>query len=95
MEECAVTERSVKIQSRVGLHARPAALFVQTAAKAPMEVTVAKAGGAPVNAKSILAVLGLDARHGEEVVLSADGAGADELLDSLEKLLSASEPEES
>ncbi|GAA4235952.1 hypothetical protein GCM10022254_44410 [Actinomadura meridiana] len=95
MEECAVTERSVKIQSRVGLHARPAALFVQTAAKAPMDVTVAKAGGAPVNAKSILAVLGLDARHGEEVVLSADGAGADELLDDLEKLLSASELEES
>ncbi|WP_344899604.1 HPr family phosphocarrier protein [Actinomadura meridiana] len=90
-----MTERSVKIQSRVGLHARPAALFVQTAAKAPMDVTVAKAGGAPVNAKSILAVLGLDARHGEEVVLSADGAGADELLDDLEKLLSASELEES
>ncbi|TDD36528.1 HPr family phosphocarrier protein [Actinomadura sp. KC06] len=90
-----MTERNVKIQSRVGLHARPAALFVQTAAKAPMDVTVGKPGGAPVNAKSILAVLGLDARHGEEVVLSAEGAGADELLDELEKLLSDPEPEES
>ncbi|WUI00670.1 HPr family phosphocarrier protein [Spirillospora sp. NBC_00431] len=88
-----MTERNVKIQSRVGLHARPAALFVQTAAKAPMDVTVSKPGGAPVNAKSILAVLGLDARHGEEVVLSAEGAGADELLDDLEKLLSTPEPE--
>jgi phosphocarrier protein len=87
-----VTERNVKIESRVGLHARPAALFVQTAAKAPMEVTVAKRGGDPVNAKSILAVLGLDARHGEEVVLAADGDGADELLDSLEELLSTPEP---
>ena len=88
-----MTERNVKIESRVGLHARPAALFVQTAAKAPMDVTVAKRGGDPVNAKSILAVLGLDARHGEEVVLSAAGDGADELLDSLEALLSSPEPE--
>ncbi|MEU5993782.1 HPr family phosphocarrier protein [Spirillospora sp. NPDC047418] len=88
-----MTERNVKIESRVGLHARPAALFVQAAAKAPMEVTVAKRGGDPVNAKSILAVLGLDARHGEEVVLSAEGDGAGELLDALEKLLSTPEPE--
>ncbi|TDC93278.1 HPr family phosphocarrier protein [Actinomadura sp. 7K507] len=88
-----MSERTVKIESRVGLHARPAALFVQTAAQASMDVTVAKRGGDPVNAKSILAVLGLDARHGEEVTLSAEGAGADELLDSLEKLLSTPEPE--
>ncbi|MFB4306071.1 HPr family phosphocarrier protein [Actinomadura sp. GTD37] len=88
-----MTERNVKIESRVGLHARPAALFVQTAAKAPMDVTVAKRGGDPVNAKSILAVLGLDARHGEEIVLSADGDGADALLDDLERLLSTPEPE--
>ncbi|SNS48172.1 HPr family phosphocarrier protein [Actinomadura mexicana] len=88
-----MTERNVKIESRVGLHARPAALFVQTAAKARMDVTVSKRGGAPVNAKSILAVLGLDARHGEEIVLSAEGEGADELLDSLETLLSTPEPE--
>ncbi|OLT33461.1 dihydroxyacetone kinase [Actinomadura sp. CNU-125] len=87
-----MSERSVRIESKVGLHARPAALFVQTAAKAPMDVTVAKRGGDPVNAKSILAVLGLDARHGEEVVLSAEGDEADALLDSLEALLSTPEP---
>ncbi|MFC6886828.1 MULTISPECIES: HPr family phosphocarrier protein [Actinomadura] len=86
-----MTERNVKIESKVGLHARPAALFVQTAAKAPMDVTVGKPGKDPVNAKSILAVLGLDARHGEEVVLSAEGPGADALLDELEALLT--EPE--
>lgn len=59
-----------------------------------MDVTVAKRGGTPVNAKSILAVLGLDARHGEEIVLSAEGEGAEELLDGLQKLLSTPEPEE-
>ncbi|NKZ07924.1 HPr family phosphocarrier protein [Actinomadura latina] len=88
-----MSERNVKIESRVGLHARPAALFVQTAAKAPMDVTVGRRGSDPVNAKSILAVLGLDARHGEEVILSADGDGADALLDDLERLLSTPEPE--
>ena len=88
-----MSKRSVKIESRVGLHARPAALFVQTAATAPGEVTVAKHDGMPVNAKSILAVLGLDARHGEEIVIAAEGAGADALLDSLEALLSTPEPE--
>ncbi|MFD0903369.1 HPr family phosphocarrier protein [Actinomadura sediminis] len=88
-----MSERNVRIESKVGLHARPAALFVQTAAKAPMDVTVAKRGGEPVNAKSILAVLGLDARHGEEVVISAEGEDADALLDSLEALLSSPEPE--
>ncbi|RSN55558.1 MULTISPECIES: HPr family phosphocarrier protein [Actinomadura] len=88
-----MSERNVRIESKVGLHARPAALFVQTAAKAPMNVTVAKRGGDPVNAKSILAVLGLDARHGEEVVISAEGEDADALLDSLEALLSTPEPE--
>ncbi|QFG24032.1 HPr family phosphocarrier protein [Actinomadura sp. WMMB 499] len=88
-----MSERNVRIESKVGLHARPAALFVQTAAKAPMDVTVAKRGGEPVNAKSILAVLGLDARHGEEVVISAAGDEADALLDSLEALLATPEPE--
>ncbi|GGV09454.1 HPr family phosphocarrier protein [Actinomadura sp. LOL_016] len=88
-----MSERNVRIESKVGLHARPAALFVQTAAKAPMDVTVGKRGGDPVNAKSILAVLGLDARHGEEVVISAEGEEADALLDSLEALLSTPEPE--
>ncbi|MEU5877354.1 HPr family phosphocarrier protein [Spirillospora sp. NPDC047279] len=87
-----MTQRNVKIESKVGLHARPAALFVQAAAKAGGEVTVAKRGGDPVNAKSILSVLGLDARHGEEVVLSADGDGADALLDELEAILSEVEP---
>ncbi|MBX6766507.1 MAG: HPr family phosphocarrier protein [Actinomadura rubrobrunea] len=88
-----MSQRTVKIESKVGLHARPAALFVQTAAKAGGDVTVAKPGGKPVNAKSILAVLGLDARHGEEVVISADGEGAEELLDALEAVLRQPEPE--
>ena len=76
-------ERRVVVGSKVGLHARPAALFVQAAAKQPVKVTIAKAGKDPVDARSILAVLGLDARGGEEIVLAAEGDGADDALDAL------------
>ena len=86
-----MAERRVRVLSKVGLHARPAALFVQAATKAPYDVRVAKADGEPVNAKSILSVLSLDVRNEEEIVISADGEGADTLLDELEALVSAAE----
>ncbi|MFC4586447.1 HPr family phosphocarrier protein [Sphaerisporangium corydalis] len=76
-------ERKVIVESPVGLHARPAATFVQTAAKAPIDVTVAKPGGAPVSAKSILSILALDVKNGEAIVIHAEGDGADQLLDEL------------
>lgn len=80
-------ERHVTIASSVGLHARPAALFTQAAAKASMPVTIAKVGEEPVDAKSILMVLTLGVGHGEQVVLAADGDGADAALDDLVALL--------
>jgi phosphocarrier protein HPr len=80
-------ERRVVIGSKVGLHARPAAMFVQAAAKQPVKVTIAKVGGDPVDARSILSVLALDARGGDEVVLAAEGDGADQALDELAALV--------
>ncbi len=82
-------ERTVTVASRVGLHARPAAVFVKAASAAPIPVTIAKTGKEPVSARSILAVLGLDVRHGDQVVIAADGTGAESTLDALEALLSA------
>ncbi len=81
-------QRTAVVGSSVGLHARPAAIFVQAATAQPVKVTIAKAGGNPVNARSILSVLALDARGGDEVVLAAEGDGAEEALDSLAALLS-------
>jgi phosphocarrier protein HPr len=78
--------RRVVVGSKVGLHARPAALFVQAASRLPVRVTVAREGGDPVDARSILAVLGLDVRGGEEIVLAAEGDGADQALDELAAL---------
>jgi phosphocarrier protein HPr len=79
--------RRVVVGSKVGLHARPAALFVQAANRLPVEVTIAKEGKDPVQAGSILMVLGLDVRGGEEVVLRADGDGAEAALDELADLV--------
>jgi phosphocarrier protein HPr len=81
-------ERTVTIGSRVGLHARPASLFVQAAAAQPVPVKVGKPGTEPVDARSILSVLALDARGGEVIVLTAEGDGADAALDTLVDLVS-------
>lgn len=82
-----MTQRTVIVGSRVGLHARPASLFVQAAARQPAKVTIAKPGGDAVDARSILLVLGLDVRGGQEVILTADGDGAEETLAELTALL--------
>jgi phosphocarrier protein len=85
-----MAERHVLIGSSVGLHARPAALFVQAASRQPVKVTIAKVNGdliEPVDARSILSVLSLDARNGDEVVLSASGEGDEAALAELVALL--------
>ena len=80
-------ERHVTVGSKVGLHARPAALFVQAASKFGFPVFIAKDDQPPADARSILSVLALDARGGDEVVLSAEGDGADAALDELAALV--------
>jgi phosphocarrier protein HPr len=82
-----MSERTVTIASTVGLHARPASMFVQAATATGLPVTVAKPGDEPVDARSILGVMALGAKHGESVVLSAEGDGADAALDALVALL--------
>jgi phosphocarrier protein HPr len=78
-----MAERRAVVASKIGLHARPAARFVKAAAKQPVKVTIARAGGDPVDAASILDVVTLDVRGGEEVILAAEGDGAEQTLDEL------------
>ena len=74
-----MAERRVPVAKAEGLHARPAALFVKAAASSGVAVRIAKVGTqGDADARSILAVLALDVRKGDEVVLSADGDGAEE-----------------
>lgn len=83
-----MSKRVVTVASSVGLHARPASLFAQAASKVGVEVTLTSGAGKSVNAASILGVLSLGIGHGESVTLSAEGAGADEALDELVRVLS-------
>ncbi|GAB3460028.1 HPr family phosphocarrier protein [Kineococcus sp. NPDC059986] len=82
-----MSTRTATVASRVGLHARPASLFVQAAAATGLPVTVAVGDGDPVDARSILMVMGLGAKHGDQVTLTAEGDGADAALDSLVALV--------
>ena len=81
-------QRRVTVASRIGLHARPAMLFAQAAAAQPVKVRIGRPGGAPVDASSVIWVLTLDVRHGEDVILTADGPAADQALDNLAAMLS-------
>lgn len=83
-----MSQRTVTIASSVGLHARPASLFVEAASESGLDITIGRAGEEPVDATSVLGVMALGAKHGEEVVLTADGDGADAALESLVALLS-------
>lgn len=80
--------RTVTIASSVGLHARPASLFVEQASESGLDVTIGRPGEEPKDATSILGVMTLGAKHGEEVELSAEGENADAVLDGLVALLS-------
>ncbi|MFQ4150534.1 HPr family phosphocarrier protein [Arthrobacter sp. LAPM80] len=85
-----MSERNATIASSVGLHARPAAIFVEAAAELDLEVTIAMAGEPAedaMDAASILSLMSLGAAHGDVVVLRAEGAGAEEALERLVKIL--------
>jgi phosphocarrier protein len=82
-----MSEKTAVVASTVGLHARPAALFAQAAAKTGVAVTLTSAAGTSVNAASILGVLSLGIGHGETVTLSAEGDGAEAALETLAQVI--------
>ncbi len=78
-------EITLRVEHPVGLHARPAALFVQTAKKFQSDIRV-KHGDKEANAKSILGVLTLGANQGAVVTIRAEGEDAEEALEAIKKL---------
>jgi len=81
-------EKEIVIKSKQGLHARPAALFVQIANKFDSDIFVIKEGE-EVNGKSIMGILMLAAEKGTKVCLRAIGTDAEEAVIELEKILLA------
>jgi len=74
------------IDNEVGLHARPASLFVQTANKFQSSITVQN-GETLADAKSILEVLTLGAGKGASIVIRAEGEDAAQALQALQELI--------
>jgi phosphotransferase system HPr (HPr) family protein len=79
----------VMVNHPVGLHARPAAQFVQTANQFEAQITVANKTkeSDPVNAKSILSILTLGVHQGYEIEITADGSDEENALEVLEQLV--------
>jgi phosphocarrier protein HPr len=76
----------VEIVNRLGLHARAAARFVETANRFTADVTVAN-GEESVSGKSILGLMMLAAAEGTTLVLLATGVDAEQAIDALGELI--------
>jgi len=74
------------IKNKVGLHARPASVLVQTANKFKSDIKIEK-DGREVSAKSILGVLSLGAEKGSTIVVTVEGIDEEEALKTIEDLV--------
>jgi len=74
------------IQNRVGLHARPAAILVQTANKFKSNISVEK-DGKKVSAKSILGVLSLGVEKGTTVSVTIEGEDEEKAMEAVGELV--------
>ena len=81
-------ERTVQIVNKLGLHARPAAEIVKTAARFKSDITIVR-DELEVNGKSIMGVMMLAAEFGSTILVRAEGADADAALDALAALAAA------
>lgn len=81
-----ISEKKITIRNKSGLHARPAAIFVQVANKYDSEVAVKK-GKLEVNGKSIMGILMLAAGKGSQITLKVDGEDAEKAMAELELVL--------
>jgi len=79
-------EIALTVRNKVGLHARPAALFVQTAKRFSCDIKVTH-DEREANAKSILNVLTLGANQGAVLTIHAEGDEAEQALAALEALV--------
>ena len=74
-----------KVLNQLGIHARPAALFVKTAHRFVSEITVEKDGN-EVSGKSIMGLLTIEGHPGCRLKVTARGRDADAALDALQEL---------
>ena len=78
--------KSIVIKNKTGLHARPAALFVQIANKYVSDIAIVK-GNQEINGKSIMGILMLAAERGAKITIIAKGNDAQDAINELSDLL--------
>jgi phosphocarrier protein HPr len=81
-------EKDVPITNRLGLHARPAAMFVRIASRYRSEIWVSKEGEV-VNGKSIMGLMMLAAGQGSKLRIRCEGPDANKAMEELEGLIKA------
>ena len=81
-----IIRKEVIIKNKTGLHARPAAVFVQIANKFDSEITIIK-DNQEINGKSIMGILMLAAEKGAKVIIVADGDDAGKAIEELGRTL--------
>jgi len=83
-----MVEKTVEVINRLGIHARPSAMFVSHSARFKSEIFVEKIDqGARVNGKSILGVMMLAAEMGSKIVISAEGEDEEEAVAHMVELV--------
>ena len=88
-----MTERMVTIKNRAGIHARPAALLVQTASKFASKIWLEK-GSDRINAKSIMGIITLGASFGTPIRIIAEGTDEEAAAAAIEALFESRFEEE-
>lgn len=78
--------REVTILNKLGIHARPASLFVQTVSKYKSDVFISKNGN-EVNGKSIMGVISLEGSCGSKMILRVNGQDEDATMNDLVDLI--------
>lgn len=86
MEEIRLLEKKVTVKLETGLQARPAAQFVQEANRFQSDIFIEK-DNKKINAKSIMGIMSLAVRRGEEIQLVVDGVDEEEAMESLTKFI--------
>lgn len=81
-----MTERSVTVVNKLGIHARPAAEIVKTASRFRSDITIVR-DDMEVNGKSIMGVMMLAAERGAIIVVRAEGEDSDAALDAIAALV--------
>jgi phosphocarrier protein HPr len=79
-------EKEITIINRLGLHARPAAMFVRIASRFRSEVWVSKEGE-EINGKSIMGLMMLAAGQGSKLLIKCEGPDAEKAMEELEELI--------